>query len=137
MRWGRGVGMCQGVGLACCWETSTFLPGFALTPWTGEDHNWDQRAAFRRRAARRDLDSYLTARSVKPSVIVGDLTRRSSKNFWTKPPAISALTLGQKGGFSRGNGARKSAGWSRESAGCTMHALDESWAMPHMRMRLS
>ena len=94
-------------------------------------------ATLRGRAVRRDLDSYLTARADKPSVIFGDLTRRSSKNFWTAPPAISLLKVGQKGGFSRGNGARKSAGWSRESAGCTMHALDESWAMPHMRMRLS
>ena len=111
--------------------TSTWMVLGCRTCWTGCGSQLGSLAPLRGRAARRDLHSYLTARADKPSVIFGDLTRRSSKNFWTKPPAISALTLGQKGGFSRGNGARKSAGWSRESAGCMMQALDESWAMPH------
>ena len=134
---GDGAWACAKVWASLVGGNGHLLGLGCRTPLDRLDHSWDQRAAFCRRAKRRVLDKYLTARSVKPSVIVGDLTRRSSKNFWTKPPAISALTLGQKGGFSRGNGARKSAGWSRESAGCTMHALDESWAMPHMRMRLS
>ena len=88
--------------------TSTWMALGCRTCWTGCGSQLGSLAPLRGRAARRDLDSYLTARAVKPSVIFGDLTRRSSKNFWTTPRAISLLTLGRR--------AVSPAGTAREKA---------------------
>ena len=118
---GDGAWACAKVWASLVGGNGHLLGLGCRTPLDRLDHSWDQRAAFCRRAKRRVLDKYLTARSVKPSVIVGDLRRRSSKNFWTKPPAISPLTCQRA----------QRAGWRPESAGCMMQALDESWAMPH------